>query len=309
MKKKIFLDTDMLRDCDDAAALAIRLNLEAAGKCEIVGMAVSSRHPNSSTAVDVINRYFNREGIPIGAPKNGRGAYRPDTVFLDPLANEYPHTLNSNDDAPNAVDIYRQVLAAAEDGEITLVTIGYMTNVADLLESAPDKWSDMDGKTLVRKKVRLWICMGGNFPVDDAKDNVNFTRDMPAAYKAIREWPGEIQFVGREIGHKIFAGDSLRAVSQDNPVRRAYELHRGPGSPDNWNHHTADPTTVWYAVHGCDGGFSLSGPGYIDLQPNGVFRWVDDPNGRQRYLFQKMPRDEMAKLMDDWMSMSPSGKD
>lgn len=309
MKSKIFLDTDMLRDCDDAAALALLLNLEAAGRCEIVGMAVSSKHPHSSAAVNVINTYFHRAEIPIGAPKNGRGVYRADTCFLGPLAREFPHALSCNDEAPDAVEVYRRALAKAQDGEITLVTIGYLTNVADLLESGPDKWSELDGKTLVERKVRRWICMGGNFPIDDAKDNVNFTRDMPAAYAAIQGWPGEVHFVGREIGHNIFAGDGLRFVSRANPVRRAYELHRGPGSPDNWNHHTADPTTVWYAVHDCADAFSLSGPGYIDLKLSGEFRWVEDPHGRQRHLLQRMSREEMARLLDQWISTPPAGKD
>ncbi len=34
---------------------------------------------------------------------------------------------------------------------------------------------------LVRKHVSKWVCMGGNFPVDPAKDNVNFTRDPEPA--------------------------------------------------------------------------------------------------------------------------------
>lgn len=295
----------MLRDCDDAAALAVLLNLERAGRCEIAGMAVSSKHPYSSVAVNVINTYFGRSGILIGAPKNGRGVYRTDSCFLDRLAEEFPHALPCNDAAPNAIDVYRNVLSKADEKEIILVTIGYMTNVADLLRSGPDRWSELDGKTLIQRKVCRWICMGGNFPIDNATNNVNFTRDMPSAFEAISKWPSDLHFVGREIGHSIFAGDGLRFAPRDNPVRRAYELFHEMNTPGNWNHHTADPTTIWYAVHGCTDAFMLSRPGYIALDPSGEFCWVEDRQGKQRHLKQKLSRAQMAARLDRWISMSP----
>ncbi len=303
--KKIFLDTDMLTDCDDAAAIAILLNLEAASECEVVGMAVSSRHEVGEAVVSAVNTYYGRSGIPVGAPKNGRGAYRADSCFLDAVAGEFPHPLRSNDEAPDAVALYRKTLAGAEDGSVVIVTIGYMSNLAALLESGPDEFSPLDGRALVARKAARWICMGGNFPVDPARDNVNFTRDMPAAYKAITEWPGELHFVGREIGHTVFAGEGLRSTEEGNPVRRAYQLHRSRFTPDDWNHHTADPCTVLYAVRGTGEYFTRSGAGYIDLKPDGSFAWKDDPSRTQRYLFLKMPNADLAALLDGLMSKTP----
>ncbi len=306
--EKIILDTDMLTDCDDAGAIALLLNLESAGECSVLGMAVSSRHPCSAAVVSAVNTYYGRGEIPIGAPGAGRGAYRPDSCFLDIVSSEFPHNVSCNASAENAVKLYRRILANAKENEIIIVTIGYMTNLADLLKSQPDEISSLNGKSLICKKVKRWICMGGNFPVDDAKDNVNFTRDMESAYYAITNWPGRIDFVGREIGHQIFAGEGLRATPKANPVRRAYELHRSRYTPDNWNHHTADPTTILYAVRGCMDNFTLSKPGNINLKPDGTFAWHDDINGTQRYLLQKAPRDKMAQWLDVWMAKIPSGE-
>ncbi len=301
----ILLDTDMLTDCDAAAALAMLLNLERAGECRIAGVCVSSRHPRSAAVVDAILTYYGRADIPVGSPKNGRGAYRDNSCFLDDVSIRFPHALRDNDDAEDAVRLYRRLLASADNGGVTVVTIGYMTNLADLLDSAPDDLSPLGGTQLVSRKVACWVCMGGNFPVDDARDNVNFTRDMPSAYKAITEWPGTIHFVGREIGHNIFAGEGLRQTPEDNPVRRAYELHRSRYTPDNWNHHTADPSTILYAVRGCGDMFRLSGPGFIDLAPDGAFTWRDDPSGRQRHLLVASPYARLAAIMEELMCRTP----
>lgn len=303
--KTILLDTDMLTDCDDAAALAMLLNLEKAGECRIAGVCVSSRHPCSAAVVHAILTYYGRPDIPVGAPKNGRGAYRADSCFLEDVSQRFPHALGGNEDAEDAVRVYRRILAEAEDGGVTIATIGYMTNLADLLDSPADDLSPLEGRELVRRKVACWVCMGGNFPVDTARDNVNFTRDMPSAYKALTEWPGIIHFVGREVGHNIFAGEGLRKTPEDNPVRRAYELHRSRFTPDNWNHHTADPSTVLYAVRGCGAWFRLSEPGFIDLKPNGAFTWTFDPAGTQRRLLAECDYAELAVVMEELMCRGP----
>ncbi|HCE46212.1 MAG TPA: nucleoside hydrolase [Lentisphaeria bacterium] len=304
-KVKLILDTDMLTDCDDAAAMAILHKLADGGEVEILATMVSSRHPMSGPVVDVINTYYGRPQIPIGAPKNGRGAYRDDSSFLEQVAAEFPHSLDSNDSAPDAVELYRKILADAEDCSITVLTIGYMSNLADLLKTGPDSISGLDGSGLVGKKVRRWVCMGGNFPEDPAKDNVNFTRDPASALYAIRNWPGEIIFTGREIGHRIFIGDKLKNTPLSNPVRRSYQLHRERFKLGHWNHHTADPCAVLYAVRDLGDYWDVETGGYIDIQNDCSFKWIPSPKGRMGYLIQKMDRKELGAIMEDLLIQPP----
>lgn len=110
---------------------------------------------------------------------------------MDSVAAEFPHRLKSNSEAPDAVTLYRKILSGQEDSSVVILTVGYMSNLASLLKSAPDCYSALNGMELIRKKVKVWICMGGNFPVDDASDNVNFTRDPESAVYAIAHWPGK----------------------------------------------------------------------------------------------------------------------
>ncbi len=299
---KLLLDTDMMTDCDDMAALAMTHNMMDAGECDILCLGTSSKNPFSAPTVSTLNLYHHHN-IPIGAPKNGTGYDAPwKSAFLEKVATEFPVEHASNDDFEDALRVYRRTLANAADNEVTLLTIGYSTNIATLLKSGADDISPLTGLELCRRKFSRWVCMQGNFPVDDARDNVNFTRDAPAAYYAMAHFPRPIVHVGREIGHNIFVGENLRHTPAANPTRRAYELHR-PAA--NWDHHTADPSTVLYAVRGEGPYFTLSEKGRIDMKEDCSFRWVNDANGNQHHVIQKMDRAEMAKILDELITRQP----
>ena len=300
---QLVLDTDMLTDCDDLAALGMLHTLESMGEARLLAVTVSSREPRSAPVVDAVNTYYGRPDIPVGAPKNGRGAYRPDSCFLEPVAAEFPHRLRSNEDAPDAVTLLRRVLW--ENTCVVLLTIGYLTNVAGLLQSGPDDVCPLSGMELVERSVTEWVCMGGNFPVDDASDNVNFTRDPEPAIYALQHYPGRMTFVGREIGHQIFAGNGLKQTPRENPVRRGYELHRGRYG-DDWNHHTADPSTVLYAVRGCRDYFTVQ-PGRMLLEADCSFRWDAGQSSNQSYLVQRIDRGQMGALLER-LICAPPGK-
>lgn len=305
VKQKIIFDTDMLTDCDDAAAMAIMHKLADLGEVDILATMVSSKYPMSAPVVEVINTYYGRPDIPVGAPKNGTGGYRSNSIFLDKVASEFKHQLKSNDNAPDAVELYRKILASQPDTSVVLLTVGYMSNIETLLKSKPDNFSELSGYDLAKKKVKIWICMGGNFPVDPASDNVNFTRDATAAVYAINNWPGKIIFAGREIGHNIFIGEKLRSTSLTNPVRRAYELHRGNVNPDNWAHHTADPCAVMLAVRGLSNYWNLEKDGYIDLKDDCSFVWKKKKGARQGYILQKMERTKLGDIMEELLVSPP----
>ena len=302
---RLILDTDMMTDCDDVAALGILHKMADYGEVDILAVMVSSKYPMSAPVVDVVNTYYGRPDIPIGTPKKGTGFYTPVSVFLDSLASEFPHQIESNDHAPDAVTLYREILALEADTSVVIVTIGYSSNIEQLLKSKPDNISELNGYDLVEKKAKVWINMGGNFPVDGAINNVNFTRDCKAAYYAINNWPGKIIFAGREIGHSIHIGDKLRTTPLDNPVRRSYELHRGRGGRLNWDHHTADLCAVMLAVRGQSDYWDLEDGGYIDIQEDCSFIWRKKTGARQGYIIQKMDRTKLGDIMEELMIAPP----
>ena len=287
----------MLTDCDDVAALAMLHNIAKKGDAQILAVTVSSRYEKSAPVVQAVNTHYNRPDIPVGAPKNGTGAYRGDSCFLDKVSSEFPTSLNSNDDAEDAVRVMRKALAAIEDKSVVIVTIGYMSNLAGLIKSGPDDISDLTGIQLIEKAVAEWVCMGGNFPDDPAIDNVNFTRDAQPALYAIRNFPGRITFVGREIGHNIYIGESFKKLGPEHPLYRSYQLHRGRYG-DNWDHHTADPSTILYAVYGLKDYFNIQ-HGTLILHDDCSFEWDPTKKSNMSYVLQKMDRKQMAKVMEN----------
>ena len=65
---KVIFDTDMLTDFDDVGALACLHALADAGEAEILATVSSTRGNASVGAVQVINSYYGRGNLPVGAP-------------------------------------------------------------------------------------------------------------------------------------------------------------------------------------------------------------------------------------------------
>ncbi|HYF36511.1 MAG TPA: nucleoside hydrolase, partial [Prosthecobacter sp.] len=249
---RIIFDTDMATDCDDAGALGVLHVLADQGECEILATVSSSLNPTACAAVDAINLYYGRPALPVGTVK-AQGVNE-GSRFTNRLAAEFPHRFRGATEVPDALTIYRDVLERQPDGSVTIVTVGYLTNLHNLMQMAASD-AHVSGIDLIRAKVKKWVCMGGNFmgspAVDDLKlDNVNFRRDAASAYEVIRKWPTRVEFAGREvcsIPSGLKAGAVLANTPQENPVRMAYEYYlRGPGR----SRHVADLVTVLYAVRG-----------------------------------------------------------
>jgi inosine-uridine nucleoside N-ribohydrolase len=288
---KIIVDTDMATDCDDAGALAVLHALADNGECKILATVVSSKNRWSVPTVNVINTYYGRPGLPIGAVK-GPGV-QVDSRYTQQLAQEFPHAIQTDDDVPDSVQVYRDVLERQPDQSVVVATIGYLTNLKGLLQLPADS-GHVSGLELARKKVKTWVCMGGNFIGSPARDdlklgNVNFQRDAASAFYTINHWPGPIVFVGREVASVpsgVTVGQNLVNTAADNPVRQAY-FHYFNGTIKS--RHVADLATVLYAVRGLRDYWDIQDKGYMDLKPDMTFEWKFDQDKNQAYLLKKKP--------------------
>ena len=53
---RLILDTDMLTDCDDTAALGMLHAMADAGEAQMLARVVSSRYPQSAVVVDTLSQ-------------------------------------------------------------------------------------------------------------------------------------------------------------------------------------------------------------------------------------------------------------
>jgi hypothetical protein len=309
---RIIFDTDMDSDCDDVGALAVLHALAERGEAKILATVASTRHEWSPACVDAINTFYGRGDLPIGCPKLG-GTMKP-SKYARQIAERFPQDLGPASNVPDAMEIYRQVLSAQPDASVVIVTVGYLTNVANLLK-LPAEADQPSGMEFARQKVKLWVCMGGNFvghpAVDDLKlGNNNFTYDKSAALYAVQNWPGRLMFVGREIGSVpsgLQVGAKLKELPADNPIRAAYALWFG-GEPQD--RHVADQTTVLFAVRGLRDYWQAETKGWMDLKPDMTFRWRYDCKAQQGYLLKRkidgQPNDRaIERVIEELMLHSP----
>ncbi|HZE96654.1 MAG TPA: hypothetical protein VE981_06495 [Planctomycetota bacterium] len=281
----ILFDSDMNTDCDDVAALAILHALADLGEARILATGASSKNEEAALCIDALNTWYGRPELPVGVPK-GPGTTEP-SKYAKEIARRYPHRLESAEKAPDAARLYRDAMLKEADHSVVLVTVGYLTNVAALL-ALPAEGDVPSGLETVKRKTRLWACMGGNFVGDPPRDNlklgnVNFTREKAGALAAITGWPAPLVFVGREIG-SVPSGLQIGARLKEHPVRVAYSLWFG-GAPGD--RHVADPTTVLFAVRGLGTRWTLQDKGAMDLHPDLTFEWRMDRVSTQAYLLKR----------------------
>ena len=304
---KLIFDTDMESDVDDVGALAMLHGLADQGEVEILGTMVCSLNPWAVPTVDVINTYFKKPDIPIGAVKT-LGVYR-NSKYAKILAEEFPQDIGLGEDSPNATALYRQILSRQPDSSVVIVTVGYLTNLAYLLDSRPDANSPLDGLELIRRKVQHLVCMGGRYPYEnDPGKYGNFKPDPGAAQKVAQQWPTLITFTGGgEFANLFHAGSpTFDLPPQSNPISRAYAVFLKSWNR-NW-HHSADLIAVYVAVRGWEEFFELNKQGYNHIFEDGTLIWrlqPDDP--RHQYvneLKKGVTPEQVAKVFDDLMMYS-----
>jgi inosine-uridine nucleoside N-ribohydrolase len=298
----IIFDSDLGPDYDDVGALAFLHAMADSGKVEILATLASNKHELVAPSIAVINTYFGRPGLPLGAPKTEGVNTGSNQHWADSIVAKYPHTVKTTNEVADAVDVYRKILAAQQDKSVTIVTVGFLTNLANLLKSQPDNFSPLTGTELVNQKVKLFVAMAGKFP--EGRE-FNIFMDSTASEYVFKNWPGEIVFTGFEIGWEIRTG--LRLIRSDiinSPVKDVFRISIPMSEEDKFGRMSWDETAVLIGVYGTEGFFDTV-KGRIIVNPDGSNTWENNPQGNHIYVKQKMPVDEMARFIEDRMMHQP----
>jgi inosine-uridine nucleoside N-ribohydrolase len=299
---KIIFDTDLGPDYDDVGALAFLHAMADSGKAEILATVSSNKHELVAPSIDVINTYFKRSDLLIGAPKGDGVNLGSSQHWADSIVARYPHKIKSTSEVTDAVSIYRKTLASQPDSSITIVTVGFLTNLSNLLKSQPDDISSLTGKDLISRKIKRLVCMAGKFP--QGKE-FNIYMDSVASVYVYENWPGEIIFTGFEIGWEIRTGLRLiKSPARDSPVKDVFRISIPLSEEDKSGRMSWDETAVLIAVYGTTGFFD-SVRGKIIINRDGSNKWENDLKGKHYYVVQKMPIPEISKFIEDRMMHIP----
>jgi|SRR5579862_1679890 len=318
----VIFDTDIYSDIDDMLALAMLNTLQGRGEIRMLAVTVGTEAQWTAPYIDLVDTFYGHGSVPVGMvshgistdtftqkPFDGPQPYSPNgvnyTQYIAQLTNPdgtliYPHKLVDGRKAEEAVHLLRRVLAAQPDNSAVVISVGYPTNLARLLDSKPDEVSQLEGRALVQRKVKLLSLMGGSFaavdniPAGDPRLEFNLSMDLPAGQKVFAEWPAPIVASGCEIGVKMLfpqsSIDRYFGYVVHHPIAETYnyvapyyrKASEHPDAPHD--HATFDLTSVLYAARPNDGYFSISEPGKITVLPNGGTRFEAAPDGPHRYL-------------------------
>lgn len=292
----ILFDTDFGPDYDDVGALAVLHALADSGEARILATVASTNYPLVGPAIDVVNTYYGHPDLPIGVAGEGGLSMGARQHWPDTLVARFPHDLEPGE-APAAVEVYRSILSEQPDSSVTVVTVGFLTNLMHLLQSEPDSFSPLDGRELVEQKVARLVTMGGRFP--EGKE-FNLYMDSTATQYVVEQWPTPILFSGAEIGLEIVTGKRLAAQrGPDNPVREAYRIAMAASEKDADGRYSWDQTAVLVAVRGAAPYFGKKS-GRLVVDSTGYNRW-EPGNGPHAHLVEKMPFDSVEQVIETLM--------
>jgi len=277
---KVIFETDMCTDVDDVGALATLHALADLNEVEILAIGYNEVHKNGGAAISAINTWYNRGDLPIGVYK--KDLHMPDVSgYLDQTA-KFPNAMSGAPvEFPSAVDIYLKTLSAQPDSSVTIISVGFLNNLRDLLDTHPD---------LIAQKVQKLVIMGGLH-----NDVWNLVRHelVKTSERIFEDWPTPI--IISEPGADIHTGQDLAHTSPENPVRASYyhyfdQTFKGRSS---W-----DQIAVLFGVRGLK---------YFSLHADGVGRL---PSGYaihmrpawRSYIRTKLSNPAYERLINDLMS-------
>lgn len=298
----IIFDTDIGNDIDDAEALALLNKYIDDGRINLLGICLNKEGEQTARYVDIMNSFYGHTGIPMARARDNGG----DGTEIEEAYTSQVCALTAEDGTPifatagvdyeNLPDghiLYRKLLSEQPDSSVVIVSVGFLTNLARLMDTPGDEYSPLTGKELVEKKVKFLSIMAGRFFDEEPEYNVMI--NIPAAQKLFKEWPARIVALPWELGEIVrYPAESMEndySWVPAHPLKEAY-IRYGEMPYSNW---MFDPTAVLYAVEG-ESMFTCSEPGTIDVDDKGVTRFTASPDGKH---FHITLTPEQAKALID----------
>jgi hypothetical protein len=297
----IIFDTDIGSSTDDLFALRLMYKFSDMGLCHILGGVVCRMGDEYIRLADIMNTHYGYPDLPMGVERDGvedPNVYIPYSGISD-LKNEdgsvmFPTSISNYASLPDGWKLYRKLLADQPDGSVRICAIGFMSALAQLLESGPDEYSELTGVELVRRKVQGLFVMGGKFGEDSSRPGYNFGHKSALGFskRVLDLWPKttNIYFSPSLIGDDVDYAPST--VIEDinwtdvNPIKQVYMNYNCNTGQRMW-----DALTTLQTLLGSDL-FELSERGTIHITEDGLMPFVPDPEGNcyyQKYSASRTP--------------------
>lgn len=301
---KVIFDTDFGNDADDLGALTILNNLENQGECEVLAVMSYFPETNVIAAIDAVNLFY---GNQFKLAISSRGYYDTDFAYNASIANKFK-SRQTNDSVPLCTDLYRELLAEAEDNSITIIVVGPLGNIRDLYQSPADEISPLTGAELLERKVARFSIMGGGYP--SMKGEWNFNGNQPTTTKFILEHlPHDLGFVDYKVGNSVKIGDEFNSLKGDSPLKTGFAHFSANASwmKDSYkglilDNASYDQIALYLGIYGEDSPYydMIAGERCTAVD-SGDNQWIKDDKSNHKYMRLKSDiapfREEICRLM------------
>ena len=285
----VIYDTDLCSSADDLFALEMFYRYEDEGRCRLLGVMVDREGERNAAFADVMNTYFGHGEVPVGLVRDG---IKNPKVWID-----YAHVADTKDgegqtmfrhmlagysSLPDGWQLHRRLLAAQPDHSVSIVCVGFVTCLAQLLSSGADAYSSLSGVELVRRKVKCIYLQGGVFG-EAVEPDFNFAQGITYAKTFFQNWPQEIDIVfspmeaGQDVEYTPEQVIADVSWTDAHPIKQVYMQCNCDTGQRMW-----DVMPVVQAVEG-DALFSLSPRGTVVLDDQAETIFTPSTTGNCRY--------------------------
>jgi inosine-uridine nucleoside N-ribohydrolase len=303
----VIFDTDIGPDFDDVGAMALLHAFADKGEAKILATISCNTFHTTVPTLSVLNNYFHRPDLPIGVTRGDFPNKECGEKWAEFIIAKYSHNVKASNEAQDALALYRKILMSQPDNSVTIVTVGFFTNLANLLNSPPDDYSSLTGKELVQKKVKQLVSMAASLGKDGKGGNeFNVVVDAKASQKVFNEWPTPIILSGFHIGEKVMTGIPL--INDENirnsPVKDAYDVALKKNNQTQ-GRNSWDQTAVYVAIRGMEPYFTSRKISF-DIKDDG--KSVPIPGDKYTWLEFKQTPEQVAKGIEELMHHQPGNK-
>ena len=285
----VIFDTDIGSSADDLFALEMLYRYEDEGRCCLLGVMVDRAGEQNAAFADVMNTYFGHGDVPVGLVRDG---IKEPKVWID-----YAHVADTKDgegqpmfsrsiadysSLPDGWRLYRRLLAAQPDHSVSIVSVGFVTCLAQLLASEADAYSLLSGVELVRRKVKCIYLQGGVFGEAEEPD-FNFAQGITFAKTFFSLWPQEVDMVfspmeaGQDVEYTPEQVIADVSWTDAHPIKQVYMQCDCNTGQRMW-----DVMPVVQAVEG-DALFTLSQRGTVTFTDKAETPFTPSATGNIRY--------------------------
>lgn len=287
----IIFETDMGNDVDDALALDMIYKYLDAGTINVLAISSNKESRYSTEYIDLMNRWYGYPNIPIAKVIDGIDSENDARKYAEFVCLQKDRTgqpLFSRpsfdyEKVPEAVTLYRKLLAEQPDHSVTIVSVGFSTNIFRLLQSGADEHSHLSGRELIARKVKLLSIMAGSFGEKKLAE-YNVVKDIPAAQIIADSWPTPVVFTPFEAGITVkYPATSIEndfGWAEHHPVVEAYKHYLDmPYDRPTW-----DLIALLYVVENSLEYFTESVSGTVTVDDKGYTSFSAEADGNHRYL-------------------------